>query len=499
MLTFLIGLALLVGGYFTYGKVVETILRPDIRMAPAIKNADGVDYVILPQWKNMMIQLLNIAGIGPVIGVIIGIQFGDICFLIIPIGCVLAGATHDFLAGMMSLRDHGANLPKIIRDNLGLGYSKVFSWFTIILLLLVVAVFINVPAALCDTLVMPNTNAFWLFVGIIFAYYIAATLFPVDKIIGAIYPFFGALLLLGTFALFCVVLYKGFANPSILTETAAFQERMFTTENNHPIIPLLFVTIACGILSGFHGTQAPIVARTMKSEKEARATFYGMMIVEGIIAMIWAAGAMIVYNNMPELMGKNAQSVVLPKITEMLGSGMGTITVIAVIILAITSGDTALRSTRLSVAEMLHIPQSNLVTRVLTCLPLIAAITALLWWSNLSPKSFNNLWNYFAWGNQVLAASTLMAGAVWLGRRKKPTDIALIPGMLITFIVATYICWTDVKFGPPGLGLPLPYACAIGGAILLFVFIRIRFRISMTPPIKEKFYPRKIHKKSVKK
>jgi len=323
----------------------------------------------------MMIQLLNIAGIGPMIGVIIGIQFGDIVFLIIPIGCVIAGATHDFLAGMMSMRDHGANLPKIIRDNLGNGYSKFFSWFTIILLMLVVAVFINVPATLCDKLILPDDNAFWLFVCIIFAYYIIATLFPIDKIIGAIYPFFGLMLLVGTFALFCVVLYKGFSDPFVLTESAGFKARMFTPENDHPIIPLLFVTIACGILSGFHGTQSPIVARTMKSEREGRATFYGMMIVEGLIAMVWAAGAMIVYNSQPELMGQNAQSVVLPKITSMLGSGMGTVTVIAVIILAVTSGDTALRSSRLSIAEMLHIPQKGLIARVLTCLPLIAIVS----------------------------------------------------------------------------------------------------------------------------
>ena len=474
MLFFLAGIVLLIVGYFTYGKLVEKIVGPDDRTPPAIAEADGVDYVVLPKWKNMMIQLLNIAGVGPVIGVILGIKFGEIVFLIIPVGCVIAGATHDFLAGMMSLRDKGANLPKIIRDNLGKGYSRFFSWFMVILLLLVVAVFINIPANLCNGL-LPGDDNFWICVCAIFIYYVVATLFPVDKIIGTVYPFFAAMLLVGTAAIFVMLLTMGFQEPTLLQESAAFKEQMFGGEHS-PVIPLLFVTIACGIISGFHATQSPIVARTMKSEREARITFYGMMIVEGVIAMVWAGAALLIYNKFPEYLAINPNTT-LSKITDyMLGSGMGTVTVIAVIILAITSGDTALRSTRLSLAELLNIKQANLMNRILICLPLILIVSVLLWWSNQDAKSFSFLWNYFAWGNQVLAASTLMAAAVWLARRGKQYDIALIPGMFMTFIIVAYILWTSPEHKQAyGLGLPLSFSCAIGAVVAVTLAICVRY------------------------
>lgn len=474
MLLFLGGIALLIVGYYSYGKLVEKIVGPDDRETPAVKLADGVDYVVLPHWKNMLIQLLNIAGIGPVIGVILGIKFGAIVFVIIPIGNIIAGATHDFLAGMMSLRDNGANLPKIVKDNLGKGYYYFFSWFMVILLLLVVAVFINVPATLCDLTAWPETNEFWYFVGIIFVYYVAATLFPVDKIIGNIYPFFGLLLLLGTGAIFVMLTIAGFKDPSLLQESAAFKQHMFASEHA-PILPLLFVTIACGIISGFHGTQSPIVARTMKTERHARSNFYGMMIVEGIIAMIWAGAALAIYNLFPEQMAQNPNAALL-KITNHFLGGSGFVTIIAVIALAVTSGDTALRSTRLSLAEMLSISQKPFANRILLCLPLIVIVGLLLWWSNLSAKSFSHLWNYFAWGNQVLAASTLMAAAVWLYRQKKVADIALLPGMFMTFIVVTFICWTSTAHKQPyGLGMPLSYAAMVGTAVAVVFAIYVRY------------------------
>ena len=478
MLMFLVGIAVLVLGYFTYGKFIEKQVMPDDRLTPAVKNPDGVDYVVLPQWKNMLIQLLNIAGVGPVIGVILGIKFGAIVFLIIPIGNLIAGATHDFLGGMMSLRDNGANLPKLINTHLGKVYAKIFSWFLVILLLLVVAVFINIPAGLCDGVVCPGTNQFWWFVVIIFLYYIAATLFPVDKIIGKVYPFFGLMLLIGTIGIFIALLIAGFKDPSLLTETAEFRKYMFT-EEHAPIVPLLFVTIACGIISGFHASQSPIVARTMKSEKQARATFYGMMVLEGIIGMIWAGAGMAIYNLFPKLMTGSPNAALLKITTYFLGEWMGGITVVAVIILAVTSGDTALRSTRLCLAEMLSINQIALKNRILLCLPLIGIVVVLLSWSNASAKSFGFLWNYFAWGNQVLAASTLMAAAVWLFKQKKNGFVALIPGMFMTFIVCTYILWTSpVHKQAYGLGLPVNVARLIGVAIACvfayFVWRRVK-------------------------
>ena len=467
MALFFIGLLLLIVGYFTYGKFVEKVLAPDDRQTPAITKCDGVDFLCLPHWKNMLIQLLNIAGVGPVIGVIIGIKFGSIVFILIPIGNIIAGATHDFLAGMMSLRNDGANLPRIVKDNLGSGFSKFFSVFTIGLLLLVVAVFINVPANLFDKL-FPEVQLFWWAVGAIFLYYVLATLFPIDKIIGKFYPIFGAMLLFGTLAIFVSMLVAMCGNPDLLTETEKFKSVVWDSSNGHPIIPLLFVTIACGIISGFHATQSPIIARTMNTERQARSSFYGMMILEGIIAMIWAAAAMAIYNAVPEAFSKNPNSVLIDITRMFLGDYVSIITVIAVIILAITSGDTAMRSVRLSFAEMFSISQKDFSKRILICIPFIIVVAGLLAWSNVDAKSFNNLWNYFAWGNQVLAASTLSAGAVWLFRQKKNGYIALIPAMFMIFIVFCYILWISPSHGGPvGFGLSLNYAYALSAVLTL--------------------------------
>ena len=467
MALFFIGLLLLIVGYFTYGKFVEKVLSPDDRQTPAITKCDGVDFLCLPHWKNMLIQLLNIAGVGPVIGVIIGVKFGSIVFILIPIGNIIAGATHDFLAGMMSLRNGGANLPRIVKDNLGNGFSKFFSVFTIGLLLLVVAVFINVPANLIDKL-FPEFQLFWWAVVAIFLYYVFATLFPIDKIIGKFYPLFGAMLLIGTFAIFVSMLVAMFSNPDLLTETEKFKSVVWNASNGHPIIPLLFVTIACGIISGFHATQSPIIARTMKSERQARSSFYGMMILEGVIAMVWAAAAMAIYNAVPEAFSKNPNTVLIDITRMFLGDYVSIITVVAVIILAITSGDTAMRSVRLSFAEMFSISQKEFSKRILICIPFIVIVAGLLAWSNIDAKSFNNLWNYFAWGNQVLAASTLSAGAVWLFRQKKNGYIALVPAMFMLFIVFCYILWiSPAHGGPVGFGLSLNCAYAVSAILTL--------------------------------
>ncbi|MBQ7722321.1 MAG: carbon starvation protein A [Kiritimatiellae bacterium] len=493
MLALILGIVFLVAGYFTYGRIVERIIGPDDRPTPAIAQADGVDYVVLPKWKNLLIQLLNIAGIGPVIGVIAGIKFGKVALVIIPIGCVFAGAVHDFLGGMASIRSGGANLPKIVRDNLGRGYSAVFSWLMVLILLLVVAVFINVPANLIDKHFLPDTPFFWGVVGVIFLYYIAATLFPVDKIIGRFYPVFGALLLVGSIAIFCALLLAGFKDPSLLQESEAFRtyhDTVFNAGGRSPIFPLLFVTIACGIISGFHATQSPIVARTMRSEREARATFYGMMIAEGVIAMIWAAAALAIYNLQPEDLNIVPADVLGHITTHFLGTWMGGITVLAVIVLAITSGDTALRSTRLSLAEMFRLPQAKFISRLTVCVPLIAVVAGLLWWSNQSAKTFGYLWNYFAWGNQLLSTTTLMACSVWLLRNGKgvpATLTALIPGMFMTTVIVSFILWTTSAYGQPyGFGLPLKLSIAIGVAtavvFAIYVFVRGRRTQSSNDP-----------------
>ena len=455
---FLLGMAILLIGYFTYGRFIERILGPDDRETPAKRSFDGVDYVVLPHWKNMLIQLLNIAGVGPVIGVILGIKFGVIAFLIIPIGNIIGGAVHDFVAGMMSLRYNGANLTALIRMTTGKMFYYIFSIFMVLLLLLVVVVFINIPAELIAGF-FASGNAFWIAVAVIFIYYIAATLFPVDKIIGSIYPIFGALLLIGSLAIFVVLMFESARAPELLSESVAFKEQMWSAANNHPILPMLFVTIACGILSGFHATQSPIIARTMAHEKQARSSFYGMMVVEGIIGMIWAAGGMAMYNLQPLLMQKNPTLVLNEITTHFLGSWLGGVTICSVIILAITSGDTAMRSMRLSLAEIFNLEQKSFSKRLLLCVPMILIVTLLLIWSNQSPKTFAQLWNYFAWSNQVLASCTLTVGTIWLVATGRPGWITALPGAFMTFIVITYILWISPAHGGPlGLGLELSHA-----------------------------------------
>jgi carbon starvation protein CstA len=463
MLVFLLGIAMLIGGYYTYGKFVERILAPDDRTTPAVSHSDGVDFVVMPSWKNMLIQLLNIAGIGPVIGVILGIKFGTCVFLIIPIGNVLGGAVHDFTSGMMSLRRNGENLPGMVRDTLGNTLYAIFSLFMVLLLLLVVAVFINIPANLVAAM-LPCANGFWIAAAVIFVYYIIATLFPVDKIIGRFYPIFGGILMLSTLGLLIAILYyHSFINADLFTATPVLLDQFRHFRELSPVIPVLFVTIACGIMSGFHATQSPIVARTMSSEREARATYYGMMIAEGIIAMIWAAGGYIIYNLFPETFNIGATDVMREIVNFFLGSWMGAFTIIGVVILAITSGDTAMRSLRLSLAEIIHLNQKSLANRLVICVPLIAIICGLLWWSNQDAKSFAHLWNYFSWGNQLLACFTLIATSVWLWRQKKNGWITVLPGVFITFICATYILWTSpAHHGPHGFGLPLNLSYAIG-------------------------------------
>jgi carbon starvation protein CstA len=480
MTYFLGGIAFLIIGYFTYGKIIEKILAPDNRPTPAIASPDGVDCVPLPQWKNMLIQLLNIAGVGPVIGVILGIKFGKIALLIIPIGCIFMGAVHDFAGGMMSLREGGANLPKIVKKYLGTVYASIFSWVMVVLLLLVVAVFINVPANLIDKTVFPDISFFWWAVVIIFAYYVAATLFPVDKIIGRIYPVFGALLIVGSVAIFVTLLVAGIKNPAILADCIGFAD----FKKSNPLFPCLFVTIACGIISGFHATQSPIVARTMTSEKQARSTFFGMMVLEGIIAMIWAAAALAIYNLAPENLGLNGPTVLGNISKHFLGMWMGGVTIFAIVVLAITSGDTALRSARLSISEIFSINQIGLIKRIMTALPLIVIVSLLLWWSNLNAKSFNNLWNYFAWGNQMLSATTLMAASVWLIRQGKKVSsiVTLLPGMFMTAVIATFILWTPGTGGQPhglvpgGLSLNVSIGISLFVAIVFAIFVFQRGR-----------------------
>lgn len=469
MALFVVGLFLLFVGYYFYVGYVERVLAPDKRTTPAISKRDGVDFLVLPTWKNMLIQLLNIAGVGPVVGAILGVKFGPIVFVLIPIGNILGGAVHDFVSGMMSLRAGGASLPLLIRDQLGKYVYRFFLVAMTLILFLVVAVFINTPAALLAGI--PKLDAmgldFWMFVILIFSYYILATLLPVDKIIGRLYPFFGILLLIGTALLFFKLLLLHSEDPAhFMVSTAAFRAGLTT----QPVIPCLFVTIACGILSGFHATQSPIVARTVKSEFDARPVFAGMMVVEGVIAMIWAAAGMAFYTAFPNQMSLGGNAALEKITTHFLGNGLGSVTILAVVILAITTGDTALRSLRLSLAESFKIKQKSLASRLALTVPLIVVVMGILLWSNSSQDSFQVLWQYFAWGNQCLAAFTLTAAVVWLYVRKKNYIIALLPAAFILFIILSFILWTGPERGGPiGCRLDLRISYRIAAATALVI------------------------------
>ena len=468
MITFLIGIAILIGGYFTYGKFVEHVFGPDDRKTPAVEKPDGVDRVVLPHWKNMLIQLLNIAGIGPVIGVILGIKFGAIVFILLPLGNVLGGAVHDYFSGMVSMRNNGYNVPALSRKFLGKGPAKVVMTLISIALILVGAVFTNTPAALINTPILAGSavspTLFWVAVACIFAYYFASTFFPIDKIIGRIYPIFGALLILASLAIFVGIV----PNLNVLDEFC-FSDIMSNFHKHpagQPIIPMLFVTIACGIISGFHSTQSPLVARTEVTERTGRQTFYGMMIIEGLIGMIWAAGGMFIYHQMPELLtgasGVKVLSVLVSTVIPW--APISILVVVGVIVLAITSGDTSLRSLRLTIAELTGMEQTSIRNRLLLTVPMFAICAIIIFWSNLNPEGFNILWNYFSWSNQLMAVCSLCVATVYLRSKKKNFWIALIPCMFMTFITCDYILWVspeNLKGAPLGFGLDYKTALVI--------------------------------------
>lgn len=483
MITFLIGVAILILGYFTYGKFVERVFGPDDRKTPALANPDGVDRVPMPHWKNVLIQLLNIAGIGPVIGVILGIKFGAIVFILLPLGNVLGGAVHDYFSGMISMRNNGYNVPALSRKFLGKGPAKLVMTLISVALILVGAVFTNTPAALVNTPILAGSHVsptlFWIAVAVIFAYYFASTFFPIDKIIGRIYPVFGALLILASLAIFVGII----PNLNVLDEFC-FNDILSNFHKHpagQPIIPMLFVTIACGIISGFHSTQSPLVARTEVTEKTGRQTFYGMMIIEGLIGMIWAAGGMFIYHQMPELLtgasGVKILSVLVSTVIPW--APISILVVVGVIILAITSGDTSLRSLRLTIAELTGLEQTSARNRLILTVPMFALCAVIIFWSNLNPEGFNILWNYFSWSNQLMAVCSLCVATVYLRCKKKNFWIALIPCMFMTFITADYILWVspeNLKGAPLGFGLDYKTALVIAlhDAAILGFFLCVR-------------------------
>ena len=473
MITFTLALLVLIGGYFIYGKYVNRIFGPDDRKTPAVTMADGVDFVPLPTWKIFMIQFLNIAGLGPIFGAIMGAQFGTASYLWIVLGTIFAGAVHDFFSGTLSIRHGGESLPEIIGRYLGNNTKKIVGVFTLILMILVGAVFVSGPAELIAGMTPEWMNSyFWIVV--IFLYYILATLLPVDKIIGKVYPLFaGALLFMAVGIL--VMLYL--KNPDLPEIWNGFG----TKYESNPIFPMMFISIACGAISGFHATQSPLMARCITNEKHCRPIFYGAMVAEGIVALIWAAAATCFFQEngiIDHVTGKAfSGAAVATRISkEWLGAFGGILAILGIVAAPITSGDTALRSARLIAADFLHIEQRTLGKRLLICIPIFLITIGVLLYSLSDAEGFKIIWRYFAWCNQTLAVFTLWAITVPLVRAKKNFYMSLLPALLMTLVCSTYIC-----IAPEGLSLPQTLSYIIGGvcvtiALIWFIIYYRRFK-----------------------
>ncbi|MGB7604270.1 MAG: carbon starvation CstA family protein [Lutisporaceae bacterium] len=448
MTTFLIGLAILIGGGFLYGKFCQKTFGPDDRPTPAIAKADGVDFVVMKTWKNSLINLLNIAGTGPILGPIQGILFGPVAFITIPIGCVLAGSMHDYFSGMISMRNGGAQMPKLIKKYLGGGVNKVYNVIVWILMILVGAVFIYTPGDLIVNEIIGQkalaTNpTTWIVYGCIFAYYLIATFFPIDAIIGKVYPFFGGILILSAVGIFGGILLDGGANLTNLS----FATNIFGQHPSElPFMPVFFITVACGIMSGFHSTQATLISRTIKHEKEGKTTFFNMMLVEGFIAMVWAAGAMIIFGK-GQALNTGATLMIGIVSREFLGNIGAIFAILGVIVLPITSGDTAFRSLRLMIAEQFNIDQTNWKKRLAITICIFIPAIIILIFAKINPNGFNVLWRYFAWTNQTIAIFALAMITVYLYINKKNYWISLLPGMFYAYIISSYIFHAPIGFG----------------------------------------------------
>lgn len=468
MKSFGIALVLLFAGYFVYGAIAEKVFGTDAsRKMPSETKADGVDFVPMSPWKVFLIQFLNIAGLGPIFGAIMGVMFGPAAFLWIVFGTIFGGAVHDFISGMMSVRSGGDSLPELVGRELGPAVKQGMRVLSTVLLVLVVTVFVVTPAGLLDGMTPAWADStFW--ISIILLYYLLATVLPVDKLIGRFYPIFGFALLFMAGGLLCVLLFGGHNIP------AGFENGLQSryADETHTVWPMMFVSIACGAVSGFHATQSPMMARCLTNERLARPIFYGAMVAEGVVALIWAAAAIAFTGGYDELRaymaepGHSAGSLVHDISIGWLGVAGGILAILGVVAAPITTGDTALRSARLIVADMLGLSQKNIQRRLLITLPLFAAAVGLMF------LDFNVLWRYFAWTNQTLAAITLWACSVYLARHGKIYVICLVPAVFMTAVVISYIL---VAPTPEGFGFsPAISYCTAGAvcAILMLLFAR---------------------------
>lgn len=481
MITFLVCLALLIGAYFTYGRYLERLCGVDSEaQTPCTRLADGVDYVRMPRWRTFLIQLLNIAGLGPIFGAVLGAAYGPVAFLWITLGGIFMGAAHDFIAGFISLRRDGESLPESVGHYLGRSSKLFMRIFSVGLMVLVGAVFLSQPASLIANRIdapalsgIAFGNFSWLLLiilGIILVYYVIATLLPVDKIIGRIYPVFGVLLLFMALGILAVLL---FSSEYTIPEFTSFRNGI-ADPGRFPIIPMLFTTIACGAISGFHATQSPLMARCLGDERQARPVFYGAMIAESIVALIWAAVAMAFWNGVGGLndaiAGYGGQAAVMVDAiaNKTLGSVLASFVIFGVVACAITSGDTAFRSARLIVADFMGLEQRSLRKRIYICIPLFAAGLLIIFC-----LPFQVMWSYFAWMNQTLAMVTLWMIVAYLHGRGRNIWVGLIPAL-----VMTYVCMSYIFVSPLMLGLQdRMWAYGLGGAATLLILLLMIFKL----------------------
>lgn len=472
LFVFFICVALLVLGYAVYGRLAERIygVEADTPM-PCIKNPDGVDYVPLPVWKVFLIQLLNIAGLGPVVGAVSGCLFGPVALLWIVLGCILAGAMHDFLAAVMSAERNGANLPELVGENLGEVARSVMRFVCIFLLLMVGVVFTLLPAGMLSSMFGGVPVTVW--TGIILGYYFLATILPIQTIIGRIYPVFGALFLFMAGGLLVMLPLSG---HEVLPD-------LNLLENLHPkgisVWPMLFVTIACGAISGFHATQSPLMVRCLPQMRDCRRVFYGAMVVEGLVALVWASVGLSLRDvildggqTMSQLTLGNPSAAVYAACRELLGSVGGMLGVLGVVVLAITSGDTAMRSCRLMVADVVRLSQVSVARRLALAVPLFVVVMV------ISQVDFSVIWRYFGWGNQTLSCFTLWTIAVCLRSRGKCALIALFPAMFMTCMCATFLLHAPECGIELNLALSTAIGCVVMAVCLLAFILTGKHRVA---------------------
>lgn len=436
MITFITAIAILVLGYFVYGKYVAKVFGVESdRVAPAVRLSDGVDYAVLPLWKVFLIQFLNIAGLGPIFGAIAGATFGPVAFLWIVFGTIFAGAVHDYLSGMISMRHDGLSITEIVGIYLGKRIKHIMTLLAIVLLLLVGAVFMTGPAKIIDGMTS-GLIGMWGWVAIILVYYILSTLLPIDKVIGKIYPIFGVALLFMAAGLFVALIFGDYTIPELNSETFTNMKDSAATT---PIFPMLFITIACGAISGFHATQSPLMARCLRDERQGRVAFYGAMVSEGIVALIWAAAAMAFFGGVDGLnisiaeQSNNVAGIANQITHSMLGPIGGVLAILGIVAAPITSGDTAFRSARIIIADQLKVNQGPLKNRLYVSIPLF--IIAFV----MTQVDFSIIWRYFAWSNQTIGVFVLWTVTAYLIKNRRNYYITLIPAMFMTAVCSTYI------------------------------------------------------------